>query len=136
MKEVFADSHYFIALLNRRDQYHGAALAASQRQGMRVVSTHWVLVELADAMCNPSIRRDTDRFIRSFMVSPDVDVVMDLDPWFRMGLDLDGDRSDKAWSLTDCISFVVMEARGIREALTGDHDFVQAGFIPLLAVNP
>ena len=41
-------------------------------------------------------------------------------------------RNDKAWSLTDCISFVVMEQEGLTEALTGDHHFEQAGFTALL----
>jgi predicted nucleic acid-binding protein len=41
-------------------------------------------------------------------------------------------RPDKEWSLTDCILFVVMEQRGLREALTGDHHFEPAGFVALL----
>jgi hypothetical protein len=41
-------------------------------------------------------------------------------------------RADKDWSLTDCISFVVMRQRGLTEALTGDHHFEQAGFVALL----
>jgi uncharacterized protein len=41
-------------------------------------------------------------------------------------------RSDEAWGLTACASFVVMEERGLSEALTtGDH-FVQAGFRALI----
>jgi hypothetical protein len=49
-----------------------------------------------------------------------------------LGLQLFGDRPDKEWSLTDCISFVVMEKEGVREALTGDKHFEQAGFVALL----
>jgi uncharacterized protein len=41
-------------------------------------------------------------------------------------------RSDKRWSLTDCISFVVMQERGLTEALTADRHFEQAGFSILL----
>jgi predicted nucleic acid-binding protein len=41
-------------------------------------------------------------------------------------------RADKAWSLTDCISFQVMTQRGIVDALTADHHFEQAGFHALL----
>lgn len=37
-------------------------------------------------------------------------------------------RADKAWSLTDCISFRVMAERGLSDALTADHHFEQAGF--------
>ena len=42
------------------------------------------------------------------------------------------ERDDKAWSLTDCISFVVMEDLGITDALTADHHFEQAGFVAML----
>ena len=41
-------------------------------------------------------------------------------------------RPDKDWSLTDCISFVVMQERNIQDALTADHHFEQAGFVALL----
>jgi len=48
------------------------------------------------------------------------------------GMALYRQRPDKAWSLTDCISFVVMGDERLTEALTGDHHFEQAGFAPLL----
>jgi predicted nucleic acid-binding protein len=51
---------------------------------------------------------------------------------FDLGVDLYQNRDDKEWSLTDCISFVVMTREGITEALTGDHHFEQAGFSILL----
>jgi hypothetical protein len=51
---------------------------------------------------------------------------------FWRGVDFFENRPDKKWSLTDCISFIVMEDEGIREALTGDRDSEQAGFTALL----
>jgi hypothetical protein len=54
------------------------------------------------------------------------------DNWFTAGIELYTSRPDKDWSLTDCISFVVMQDRGITDALTGDHHFEQAGFRALL----
>lgn len=48
------------------------------------------------------------------------------------GVHLYRHRRDKDWPLTDCISFVVMEDEQIRDALTGDHHFDQAGFTALL----
>jgi predicted nucleic acid-binding protein len=51
---------------------------------------------------------------------------------FVQGVELYRNRSDKDWSLTDCISFVVMTREGITEALTADRDFEQAGFKALL----
>jgi uncharacterized protein len=51
---------------------------------------------------------------------------------FSAGLELFRSRRDKEWSLTDCMSFVVMRERGITDALTNDHHFEQAGFRILL----
>jgi len=42
------------------------------------------------------------------------------------------DRPDKAWSLCDAVSFVLMARRGVVEALTTDRHFEQAGFVRLL----
>ena len=51
---------------------------------------------------------------------------------YRSAFDLFSQRTDKEWSLTDCISFVVMQQRGLTEALTSDGHFEQAGFKALL----
>jgi predicted nucleic acid-binding protein len=52
---------------------------------------------------------------------------------FAAGVELYGTRPDKEWSLTDCISFVVMKREGLTDALTGDRHFEQAGFKVLLS---
>ena len=49
---------------------------------------------------------------------------------FTAGVELYCQRPDKDWSLTDCISFVVMKHGQITEALATDHHFEQAGFVP------
>ncbi len=46
---------------------------------------------------------------------------------FRRGVELHAQRDDKTWSLTDCISIVVMQDNSITSVLTFDHDFVEAG---------
>jgi len=51
---------------------------------------------------------------------------------FERGIELYTARTDKQWSRTDCISFVVMKQRSIQDALTGDHHYEQAGFTALL----
>jgi predicted nucleic acid-binding protein len=55
---------------------------------------------------------------------------------FDQARHLHGSVSDKAWSLTDCSSFVVMSERGIWQALAHDHHFQQAGFEALLRRDP
>jgi uncharacterized protein len=79
-------------------------------------------------------RRRAARFVREALQGTTTTIVPDAVSWFEQGVTLYTARADKNWSLTDCISFAVMEARGIREALTGDHHFVQAGFVPLISL--
>src|SRR5438552_347561 len=98
-----------------------------------LITTHWVLVELADALCQPEMRMRTEQFIRGLQADTSMTIISDLEPWFNRGLDLYRDRPDKSWPLTDCISFFVMRERGIREALTGDRHFEQAGFVAVLS---
>ena len=51
---------------------------------------------------------------------------------YSAGLNLFRRRRDKYWQLTDCISFSAMKEHRLREALTGDLHFEQAGFTALL----
>lgn len=53
MKAVFADTFYFLALLNERDAAHDRAVTASRGTGLVLVTTEFVLLELADALCKP-----------------------------------------------------------------------------------
>jgi hypothetical protein len=71
--------------------------------------------------------------MRVVFADPDVTIVPCDQGLLEAAIELFSHRPDKRWSLTDCTSFVVMEREGIAEALTGDHHFEQAGFVPLLA---
>lgn len=131
---VFADTFYFIALLNELDPAHAEAVAWTfVAADARLLTTSWVLTELADAFCNRRSRGLAVDFIRSIALREDISVVPFSDELFEAGLSLYESRPDKDWSLTDCISFVVMERQGLDEALTGDRHFAQAGFQVLLA---
>ena len=127
----FADTFYFLALLNQHDSAHSAALIKSQGPG-RILTTEWVLAEVADAMSHRTKRRAFLELFSLLSREPDVVIVPASSELFQMGIELYSSRLDKDWSLTDCISFVVMKDRGITEALTGDHHFEQAGFVALL----
>ena len=133
MNRVFADAFYFVALLSRADQYHAkATIAASQLQG-EIVTTEWVLAEVADALAESASRRSVAPFIRDLAEDSKVKIVRAAGEWFERGLQLYEQRPDKDWPLTDCISFAVMTQENLTDALTGDHHFEQAGFRPLLA---
>ena len=132
MKTIFGDTYYFLAVGSDIDQGHQrAAQYAASYQG-RIVTTEWVLTEVGDALSSPAQRA---RFLELLeLISDDENslVVEASHELFERGVALFSQRPDKEWSLTDCISFVVMEEQGITEALTADRHFEQAGFTVLL----
>ena len=132
MKTVFADAFYFVGLLNRADQHHARVVAAARQLRDELLTTEWVLAEFADALAESASRRLVPRFVHELEHDSKVKIVRASTDLFRRGLQLYEERPDKDWSLTDCISFVVMTDEGIHEALTGDQHFDQAGFKALL----
>ena len=131
MKTLFADSFYWFAIANPNDASHAAAVAYSRTPAVLVTSS-FVLVEVADGFCKSSSRASFLHILR-VIENDDFHVVVPADQFLLdRGVALYAARLDKDWSLTDCILFVVMKERGITEALTGDHHFEQAGFVALL----
>lgn len=132
MKRIFADTFYFIALLSPDDKDHQRAVDFSDGFVGQMVTTDWIITELADGMAKPASRQRFIQFLDMLRHDPDIHIVSLDRELQEAGLELYRRRPDKDWSLTDCISFVVMQREGLTEALTGDHDFAQAGFIALL----
>lgn len=132
MNVVFADTFYFVGLTNRLDAAHADCVAFSNSYRGKILTTDWILVEYADAMCATRHRSAVGRYVQELPVSPNVVFIPFSRPLFDQGLALYISRPDKQWSLTDCISFVIMRERGLTDVLTGDHHFEQAGFKALL----
>ncbi|HEX4053741.1 MAG TPA: PIN domain-containing protein [Tepidisphaeraceae bacterium] len=132
MTEIFADTFYFIAILSASDEAYQRTRAITANQQAKLITTAWVLTELANTFCRHDVRSGFVDTLRALRSDPSV-VIVGPDPrWFEAGLELYSSRPDKDWSLRDCISFAVMHDRGIAEALTGDHHFEQAGFRAIL----
>lgn len=133
MKTVFADTGYWLALLNPRDQLHGKVRIVSASLGqVRIVTTEMVLDELLAGLSALAARATAVNAVDKVFANPNVEVVPQTSLQFREALDLYKSRMDKEWSLTDCASFNLMKERGIVEALAHDEHFVQAGFVALL----
>ena len=133
MNARFADAQYYIALLNPDDLYHASAKAITAGFRGTVITTEWVLAEVGNAISQPRHRRSFVQLGSVLRSKRNVAIVPATSDQFQRGLRLYADRVDKSWSLVDCISFVVMDENGVREALTADHHFEQAGFVALLA---
>lgn len=125
---AFADTFALIAWLNPRDAAHAVVSEYLDQYTGQLLTTEWVLVELADALSMPNARSAVVAFLRAVRADPLFEVVGYHSPVFQAGFDLFASRPDKAWSLTDCISFAVMREKNLTEALTADHHFEQAGF--------
>ena len=132
MNTRFADTFYFLALLNPGDGAHAAARTWAADLGGRLVTTDWVIVEVADALAAPSLRTAFLALWAEIGNHPAIEIIPAERTLLSRGIELYARRPDKQWSLTDCISFVVISDRGLAEALTGDHHFEQAGFRALM----
>lgn len=137
MPDLFADTAGWGYLVDPTQAYHSLAASIYRRarqQGRKVITTNYVIVELVALLSSPLHvpRPAAIAFIEGLKSSPYVEIVhvdakLDEAAWQLLK-----SRQDKEWSLVDCASFVVMQQRGIFEALTSDHHFEQAGFVRLL----
>jgi predicted nucleic acid-binding protein len=100
------------------------------------LTTEYVLWETVNALSKPPDRSKAHLLIAHVRSSSDWEVVDARADLFEAGLELHRERQDKSWSLTDCTSFVIMERRAIRRALTSDHHFEQAGYDAVLQRDP
>ena len=102
---------------------------------MEVVTTRGVLTEALNFTSGMGElqRRFAARMVWELMDTPGVEIVPQPGIRFKTAVERYASRSDHKWSLTDCESFLVMEERGIAEALAYDLDFQQVGFVALLS---
>lgn len=132
MMRVFADAFFYLALVNPRDRAHEAACDWAKRRNLAFVTTEFVLLEVADALSAPSTRKTASALLRKLRSDEDTHVVVVSPDILEEALLLFEQRPDKAWSLTDCTSFVVMQQQRLEDALTGDQHFEQAGLRALM----
>jgi len=102
------------------------------QQKTLVVTTRAVMLEIGNSLAGQRDRAAAADMLDQLDNDQAVEVVSLTDGLFRQASELFRKRADKSWSLTDCVSFVVMEQMQLVEALTADHHFVQAGFTALL----
>ena len=138
MRLVFADSGYWIASINLGDELgERARLVAASLGSFRIVTSEMVLIEVLNHFSagGEQGRKAAFDAIAGIEANRDIDVIPLTSAQFERAVDRYGSRLDQSWSLVDCSSFVLMEERGIQDALAYDVDFVQAGFNALLRVG-
>jgi len=135
LRQVFADTAYWLALTNPFDQHHDKATRASAAlEGKRIITSDAVLTEYLNALADTgsAVRLAAVRSVESILHNPDVTVVPQTRKVFLKGFALYKARPDKGYSLTDCVSMTIMRQRKIANALTTDRHFEQEGFVALM----
>lgn len=101
---------------------------------VHIVTSEMVLVEVLDfySTWGSALRSYAASAVEAVTKDPNVTVIPQTRDLFRRAMRRFKERPDKDWSLTDCASFLIMEERGISEALAHDRHFQQAGFQALL----
>ena len=135
MTEVFLDTSFAIALSSITDQNHERAVRLANQietNKTRLVTTQAILLEIGNSLSKQKYRAAAIQLLESIEADPNVEVVLLTNSLYRLAFSLFKQRDDKEWGLVDCISFIVMQDRGIADALTTDTHFQQAGFRALL----
>jgi predicted nucleic acid-binding protein len=135
MRAVFADTCYWIGLLNPKDQTHDNAIRVSKSlTGYRIVTNEEVLTEFLNyyGARGPYFRGAAAKLVERMQADPSIQIVPQTHEGFLAGLRLYQARPDKGYSLTDCISMETVRREGVSEVLTNDEHFTQGGLTCLL----
>ncbi len=131
MKQIFADTSYWVAVFWFEDQWREAALKATDRIGnAEIVTTETILIEVLNYFSEfkSEIKEKVASAIETLLRNDEILVLQHRHEDFLKGLNFYKSRLDKGYSLTDCISMNAMREFGIAEILTNDTHFQQEGF--------
>lgn len=131
MTRAFLDTGYVLALKSVRDQHHDSAVTHWKKYSFRkhkLVTTSLVSTEIV-TFINACGRHDKAIQVgRRLLEDFNIELIHVDEKLFQAGWELFPQHGDKRYSLVDCVSFVLMRERGIRQALAFDRHFEQAGF--------
>lgn len=135
MRTIFADTFYWTASINPRDNWHGQVIAITRRlEQFCLVTTEEVLAETLTffSAYGSQMRQRACQLVQGIIKNPNIQVVHQTHESFLAGLTLYQNRPDKEYGLIDCISMQTMGELEIIEILTHDKHFTQEGFVILL----
>lgn len=132
MNTVFVDTSYFIALELRSDQYHGKAREHWRRVMTNIpplMTTSYIFDEVVTFFNSRGHHAKAVQIGVMLLNSPSIQLIQVDEALFNAGWIYFQHHQDKDYSLTDCISFIVMHTHHITTAFTFDNHFTQAGYV-------
>jgi len=125
---AFLDTGAIYALADRNDADHDAVRRGYLAVGRRFITHELVLVEAFSLLTKRLHKTAALQTITALRHSSNVEVVSLGAGLLESAWERCERFADKDWDWIDCTSFELMERRGLREALSLDHHFAQAGF--------
>jgi predicted nucleic acid-binding protein len=135
VRGVFADTSFYVAAMSPRDALHAAARLWLESYQEQIITTEFVLIEVGNFYIRIGRREMFLDLLKDLRTSPQNLIIPASSELFDRGIQLFAVRSNKEWSVTDCISIVVMQDLGLTDALASDRHFGQAGFRALLTAG-
>ncbi len=134
---LFIDTSGWFALLNRSEPVHGKAQQVFRERSLQrpVVTTEYILAETATLLRSHHLPRLEMKFFEMVERATRLRVVWSSLAFFTRTKEFFLKHQDHGWSFTDCASFVLMREESLRDALSTDKHFKQAGFVPLLKAS-
>jgi uncharacterized protein len=125
---LFLDTGYIIALVNAKDQHHASAIALADRyDGFPILTTSAILLEIGNALSR-NHKPEAEQVLRHLLTDENTTIIHLTAEALTLAFARYQQYPDKQWGLVDCFSFITMEQYQIRQALTFDRHFTQAGF--------
>jgi uncharacterized protein len=128
---VFLDTSYLLALELAHDQNHVAALAHWRGVAQLLpplVTTTYIFDETVTFFNSRGYHSKAIQIGNNLLHSPSLQLIHVDEALFYAGWQFFERHQDKQYSLTDCISFILMQQLVIDTVYTFDHHFTQAGF--------
>jgi predicted nucleic acid-binding protein len=131
MNKFFLDTSYIIALELAKDQNHNAASDHWNqvlKSPFQLITTSYILDETATFFNSRGRHSKAVEIGEQLLQSASVNFLQVDESAFFQGWQLFKNRKESGYSLTDCISFVVMQKNAVSKALAFDRHFEQEGF--------
>ncbi len=131
MKTYLADTSFWLALELNDDQNHESALTHWRnlvKTSFAIVTTSYIFDETITYLNSRNHHEKAVEVGENLLLSPTIELIYIDENLFFEGWTMFQKYQDKRYSLTDCISFLVMKQKELDTALTFDKHFSQAGF--------
>jgi predicted nucleic acid-binding protein len=129
---MLVDTSGFLCIFNEAEPFHQSARVFFDSALYRLTHNYILAEFVALAHARRLPRHLAVGFSEALLQSAEIEIVWVDVALHTKALEFIINRPDKNWSLCDAVSFILMEEHNLREALTTDHHFEQAGFVRLL----